>query len=125
MHPIDLGRLRDFSDGTDAGMRDLAGLFVAHLDECLEALRRGVATQDAEVIRTEAHRGAGTFGACGAQPLSALLVALEHSAAARQLPEATALLPQVEAEVVRVREFLDTALDPAGVRDDAATEGEP
>jgi HPt (histidine-containing phosphotransfer) domain-containing protein len=113
MQPIDLARLRDFSDGTEAGLRDLAALFVTHMDECLQALQRGAAAQDAEVFRTEAHRAAGTFGACGAQPLSALLLELETAAAGRTLAEATALVPRIEAEVARVREFLDRALGPA------------
>ena len=53
MNPIDLVRLRDFSDGTEAGLRDLAGLFVTHMNECLEALQRGVAEQNGELMRTE------------------------------------------------------------------------
>jgi HPt (histidine-containing phosphotransfer) domain-containing protein len=125
MPPIDLARLRDFSDGTETGLRDLAGLFVTHLDECLEALRQGAAVQDAALMRTEAHRGAGTFGACGAQPLSALLSEVETLAATGQLPAAVARLPQVEAEVARVREFLDTALEPAGAGDSGAAKGQP
>jgi HPt (histidine-containing phosphotransfer) domain-containing protein len=125
MNPIDLARLRDFSDGTDAGLRELAGLFVTHMDECLAALRQGVVAQDGELIRTEAHRGAGTFGACGAQPLSALLTRIETLAAARQLPEATALLPQVEAEVGRVRACLDRGLEPAAASDRDAGKDRP
>lgn len=119
MKPIDLDRLRDFSDGTEAGLRDLAGLFLAHLDECLEALQRGVAEQDGELMRTEAHRGAGTFGACGAQPLSAMLVEVETLAAAGKVAEASALLPRVEAEVAQVRQSLDAVLQPDSARDDA------
>jgi HPt (histidine-containing phosphotransfer) domain-containing protein len=124
MNPIDLARLRDFSDGTDAGLRDLAGLFVTHMDECLIALRRGVAEQDVELIRSEAHRGAGTFGACGAQALSALLAEVEAFALSQQLPEASARLPDVEREVARVHEFLDAALDPDGAPDSGATQVE-
>ena len=50
MNPIDLTRLRDFSDGTESGLRDLAALFVTHMEECLLAIRRGVAEHDSEVI---------------------------------------------------------------------------
>ena len=62
MTPIDLTRLRDFSDGTEPGLRDLAALFVTHMEECLLAIRRAVDGRDSEVIRSEAHRGAGTAG---------------------------------------------------------------
>ena len=125
MQPIDLARLREFSDGTETGLRDLAGLFVTHMNECLEALRHGVDGQDAALIRTEAHRGAGTFGACGAQPLSALLAEVERLAAAGQLGEAVARLPLVEAEVARVRDFLESAFEPAGAGDSGATQVQP
>jgi HPt (histidine-containing phosphotransfer) domain-containing protein len=111
MNPIDLTRLRDFSDGTESGLRELAALFVTHMEECLLAIRRGVAEWDGEVIRSEAHRGAGTFGACGAQPLAALLVDLEKLGAAQNVDEALALLPEVAGEVDRVREFLEATLE--------------
>src|SRR5215203_4711013 len=117
MRPIDLTRLRDFSDGTESGLRDLAALFVTHMEECLLAISGGVAGQDAEVIRTEAHRGAGTFGACGAQPLAALLAEIERLGAAQHVDEVSALLPRLADEVARVREFLDATLAPAATPD--------
>ena len=117
MNPIDLTRLRDFSDGTESGLRDLAALFVTHMEECLLAIRRGVAEQDADVIRTEAHRGAGTFGACGAQPLAALLVDVERLGAAQKVGEVVALVPGLAEEIARVREFLEATLAPAGTPD--------
>ena len=120
MNPIDLPRLRDFSDGTEAGLRELAALLITHMDECLAALRRGAAEQDAETIRIEAHRGAGTFGACGAQSLSALLAGLEH--AAGELAEAVARLPQIEAEAARVRAYLAATLPAAGADGSDATQ---
>jgi hypothetical protein len=114
MNPIDLTRLREFSDGTESGLRDLAGLFVTHMEECLLAIRRGVAEQDGEVIRTEAHRGAGTFGACGAQPLAALLLGAERLGAAGNVEAVSALVPGLAAEVARVREFLEAPLERTG-----------
>ena len=111
MTPIDLTRLRDFSDGTEAGLRDLAGLFVTHMEECLLAIQRAVEERDSAVIRSEAHRGAGTFGACGAQPLAALLLELETLGVEQNVDAAAARLPAVSSEVARVREFLETTLE--------------
>ena len=124
MTPIDLTRLRDFSDGTEPGLRDLAALFVTHMEECLLAIRRAVDERDSDVIRSEAHRGAGTFGACGAQPLAALLLDVERLGAAGRVDEAAALLPAVAAEVARVREFLEVTLEWAATRDPDATKVE-
>ena len=122
MNPIDLNRLQDFSDGTESGLRDLAALLVTHVEECLVAIRGGVAEKDSEVIRVESHRGAGTFGACGAGPLSALLTEIETLAGAQRVEEASALLPALEREVAQVREFLAGRFD---AQDIAATKVEP
>lgn len=115
MTPIDLDRLQDFSDGTESGLRDLAAMLVTHMEECLVAIRRGVAERDSELLRTEAHRGAGTFGACGTGPLSALLVQIETLAGAQRVDEASALVPEVEREVAKVREVLAARFDPQDV----------
>ena len=120
MTPIDLTRLRDFSDGTEAGLRDLAALFVTHMDECLIAIRRAAAARDSAAIRAEAHRGAGTFGARGAQPLAALLIDVEKLGAAQKVDEAAARLPAVADEVARVRSFLEATLDEVETHDPAA-----
>jgi len=106
MNPVDMNRLQDFSDGSESGLRDLAALLVTHVEECLVAIRRGVAEKDGETIRSEAHRGAGTFGACGAGALSALLVRIETLAGARKVEEASALVPELEREAAQVRQFL-------------------
>jgi len=121
MKPIDLNRLQDFSDGTESGLRDLVALVVSHVEECLLAIRRGVEDKDSEVIRTESHRGAGTFGACGAGPLSARLTEIETLAGAQRLDAVSALLPALEREVTRVREFLAGRCD---AQDIAATKAE-
>jgi HPt (histidine-containing phosphotransfer) domain-containing protein len=115
MKPIDLNRLQDFSDGTEAGLRDLAAMLVGHMEECLAAIRRGVTGQDSEVVRSESHRGAGTFGACGAGPLSALLARIETLAGVQNLDEASALVPEAEREVAKVREVLAARFDSLGI----------
>jgi hypothetical protein len=84
--------------------------------------RGGRARQRGDPI--EAHRGAGTFGACGAQPLAALLLDVEGLGAAGRVAEAATLLPAVAGEVARVREFLEVTLEPAATRDPDATKVE-
>jgi len=116
MPPIDLARLRDFSDGSDQGMRELAGLFLSHMDDCVQALRAGIEAGDGEQLRTEAHRAAGTAGACGARALSTLLTRLETVDAARRLAESRTLVPEIEAELSQVRQFLSESLGLDGGR---------
>ena len=107
MDPIDLARLRDFSDGSDGGMRELARMFLQHMDECMVAVRDASASADWGSVRNEAHRGGGTAGACGATELSAMLLELEGLALQRRVEEAMILIPEVERALTQVSRFLD------------------
>ena len=117
MDPIDLARLRDFSDGTDSGVRELARFFLQHMDECLSAVRAAVAAGDWGTVRKEAHRGGGTAGACGAGELSSMLLRLEVFALERRTEEAAVLIPGVERELALVSRFLDSTFPGAGGQD--------
>lgn len=102
--PVDLERLREFSDGTDEGVRTLAGLFLHELEEAADALRRSAGAQ-AE-LETVAHRAGGTAGACGAVALASVLLNIESMARAGQIEQAAGLLPQLDRELTAVRQFL-------------------
>jgi HPt (histidine-containing phosphotransfer) domain-containing protein len=102
--PVDLERLREFSDGTDDGVRTLAGLFLDELEETARALRRSVGTPTE--LETIAHRTGGTAGACGAVALAGVLLNIESMARAGQVEQAFGLLPQLERELTAVRQFL-------------------
>ena len=122
MDPINLVRLRDFSDGTDAGMRQLADMFLTHMDECAEALADAVAGSRLDHVRAEAHRTAGTAGACGAQPLAQLLGTLETLDAQQLAEQAPALVKQIEEEMANVRAFFATIFEPRGEEPPAGRE---
>jgi HPt (histidine-containing phosphotransfer) domain-containing protein len=106
--PVDLERLRGFSDGTDDGVRTLAGLLLDELEEAARALRRssGARTE----LETIAHRTGGTAGACGAVALAGVLLNIESMAHAGQVEQAAGLLPQLERELTAVRQFLRVAI---------------
>ena len=122
MNPIDLARLRDFSDGTDDGVRGFAAMFVGHMDELVTALRGAVSARNGASIREEAHRGAGTAGACGARPLAALFLDLEALGAGHRVEEAAMLMPEVELELSRLREYIDATLASDGSHGQPAAE---
>ena len=113
MGPIDFVRLREFSDGTPEGLRDLCTMFLDHLREVTGVLRGAAADGRAEVLRVEAHKAAGTAGACGARGLCALLTALESAAVAGQLDQAAALMRTIDEEVARVTVALEAGGEPA------------
>lgn len=106
--PVDLERLREFSDGTDDGVRTLAGLFLDELEEAARALGRSVGTPTE--LETIAHRTGGTAGACGAVALAGVLLNIESMARAGQVEQAAGLLPQLERELAAVRQFLHIEL---------------
>ena len=102
--PVDLERLREFSDGTNDGVRMLAGLFLDQLEEAARALRRSAGAR--MELETIAHRTGGTAGACGADALAGVLLNIESMAQAGQVEQAAGLLPQLERELAAVRQFL-------------------
>jgi HPt (histidine-containing phosphotransfer) domain-containing protein len=104
--PVDLERLREFSDGTDDGVRTLAGLFLDELEEAARALGRSASASARTELEIIAHRTGGTAGACGAVALASVLLNIESLAHAGQVEEAAGLLPQLERELTAVREFL-------------------
>jgi hypothetical protein len=102
--PVDLERLREFSDGTDDGVRTLAALFLNELEEAALALGRSAgARTELEAI---AHRAGGTAGACGAVALASVLLNIESMAHDGQVEQAAGLLPHLERELTAVRQFL-------------------
>ena len=110
-NPIDLERFRDCSDGTEAGLDQLADLFLAHIVETADALRPAVTEGRAGDIQSVAHKGAGAAGACGARQLRELLTELEMLGAEERLERTAAVFGEIEQEVARVRDYLSAARD--------------
>jgi len=104
--PVDLERLREFSDGTGDGVRTLAGLFLDELEEAARALGRSAEAGARTELETIAHRTGGSAGACGAVALAGVLLKIESMAQAGQVEQAAGLLPQLQRELTAVREFL-------------------
>jgi HPt (histidine-containing phosphotransfer) domain-containing protein len=108
--PVDLERLREFSDGTDDGLRALAALMLDELEEAARALGRAAGAADATELAAVAHRASGTAGACGAEALAAVLMNIETTAHAHHGEPAAAQLPLLERELAAVRHFLRNAV---------------
>jgi HPt (histidine-containing phosphotransfer) domain-containing protein len=104
--PVDLERLREFSDGTDDGVRTLAGLFLDELEEAARGLGRSAAASARTELEAIAHRAGGTAGACGAVALAGVLLNVESMARVGEVEQAAGLLPQLERELTAVRQFL-------------------
>jgi HPt (histidine-containing phosphotransfer) domain-containing protein len=104
--PVDLERLREFSDGSDEGVRTLAALLLDELEEAARALSDSADAGAWTELETLAHRIGGTAGACGAVALAAVLLNIESMAHAGQMEQAIGLLPQLDRELTAVRQFV-------------------
>jgi HPt (histidine-containing phosphotransfer) domain-containing protein len=104
--PVDLERLREFSDGTSDGVRTLAALFLDELEQAHRALGRAAAANRSSELESIAHRAGGSAGACGASTLAGVLLHIESMARAGQMDQAARLLAQFEAELTAVQQFL-------------------
>jgi HPt (histidine-containing phosphotransfer) domain-containing protein len=111
---VDLERLAEFSDGTEQGMRTIGRIFLEDISETLDALRDAVARGNPADVRQIAHRAGGSSGACGAPRLAALLQDLENIARSGSIEGSGPLVAAIDAELERVRLFLQTMLVPRG-----------
>jgi hypothetical protein len=75
----------------------------------LADLDRAARESDVERTRVLAHRGVGTAGVCGAEPLVRLLRSVES--AAKEGRADTAAVAAAAEEYVRLRAFLDRLAD--------------
>ena len=75
--PVNLARLREFSDGP-AGVAELVRLFLEDARDSMAQLAAARDAGDAPALRFVAHRFGGTCAACGAEDMAAALFALER-----------------------------------------------
>lgn len=103
-HDEDLSRatlLELFGEDEDL-MRELIGLFLEDTPALLNALRAGVAGQDAAKVERAAHTLKGTVGNFGAEGTAELARRLEVMGRARDLGSAAAALSALEHALERV-----------------------
>src|SRR5215207_2894982 len=104
--PVDLARLAEFSDGTEAGLRTLIEIFLQDSAETAAELDEAVRSVRCPEIEMLAHRAGGASGACGAGHLSELLSTLEALARTGTTDGARALMLEVSSELDRVTGYL-------------------
>ncbi len=100
----------DSPDG--ANLRIIIESFAREADAALLALAAARAADDADALRHAAHKLGGTSGTLGANHLRRLCSEVEIDARAGRFVQAAAPLPELTAEVTRVRAALDELLAP-------------
>jgi CheY-like chemotaxis protein/nitrogen-specific signal transduction histidine kinase/HPt (histidine-containing phosphotransfer) domain-containing protein len=110
--PVDMERLRDFTDGDANSLRELVALYLQQTGGQIEQLERAVAANQPPEVRRLAHSCAGASATCGMRRLVPLLRELERQGYEGRLTNAADLCQGVVREFARIREFLAPLLDP-------------
>jgi hypothetical protein len=103
--PADAVRIRQFARELPGGMAELVQHFVAQMTATLADLDAAARESNAERTRVLSHRGVGTAGVCGADPLVQVLRRIESAAKDGRVD--TAGVAAAGEEFVRLRAFLD------------------
>ncbi|MGV3775003.1 MAG: Hpt domain-containing protein [Verrucomicrobiales bacterium] len=104
--PVDMDRLRDFTDGTSENLRELINLYIDQTDIYLTELKTAADAGDPNQVRRIAHSAAGSSATCGMTALAAFLRTIEQAAEGSSLDEALLTLPHALAEYDRVKAYL-------------------
>ncbi len=111
--PLDLRRLRELTDGTEAGLVELVSLYLDQTTMQMEQLAGAVRGGRTDEVRRIAHSCAGASATCGVTGLVSLLRELERLANESKLNGADALCAAAAREFARVRTCLEPYSRPA------------
>ena len=104
--PVDMDRLREMTDGTEAGMRELVALYVEQTTTQLGQLSAAAKAGDAAEVRRIAHSCAGASATCGMSALVPLLRELERQGHEGKLLDSEKLCADASLEFTRIRHCL-------------------
>ncbi len=104
--PLDLAKALTVVGGDKDLLVELAQVFQTELPARLQALRRAVASGDAEQTEHVAHNLKGALASLGATRARDLTHELEQLGRASRLGTAPAVLATLEQELVRISEFV-------------------
>ena len=106
--PVDMERLIDFAGGNQESYNELVSLYFNQTTEQIAQMRAAVNEGNAAESARVAHSCAGASATCGMVGMVPLLRQVEHLSSGGQLPAAAALLPDVDREFERLKQFLQT-----------------
>jgi CheY-like chemotaxis protein len=103
--PVDLERFKELTDGSEAGMKELADMYLEQTTGQLQQLRVAVESKQHGDIRRIAHSCAGASATCGMIRLVPHLRELERQGHEGRLTNAMELCAEAESEFDRIRKF--------------------
>jgi len=106
--PVDVDRLMDFAGGSPEGFAELVSLYNRQTTEQLAQLRAAVEGGNAHEASRIAHSCAGASATCGMVAIVPLLRQIEQHGQQGRLAAAAPLLPQIDLEFERLKQFLQS-----------------
>ena len=111
--PVDMERLRELTDGTEDGLRELVNLYLEQTTTQMEQLQKAVRENQPVEVRRIAHSCAGASATCGMNEIVPLLRELELQGFEGKLTTAEKLGDDAVREFARIRTFLAPYSRPA------------
>jgi HPt (histidine-containing phosphotransfer) domain-containing protein len=103
---VDLEHLTEFAGGSRTSLIEITDLYFTQTSEQLERIKQAVQQNDSATIVRLAHSSAGASGVCGIIAMEPLLRQAEQLAKENQVSEAAKLLPDMQRNFHRVKDFL-------------------
>ncbi|MSU59052.1 MAG: response regulator [Pedosphaera sp.] len=103
--PVDLERFKELTDGSEAGMKELADMYLNQTKGQLEQLHAAVQAQQHAEVRRLAHSCVGASATCGMTQLVPHLRELERQGYEGKLTNAADLCGEATREVERIKTF--------------------
>ena len=106
--PVDIDRLMEFSGGSATNFNELVSLYFKQTAEQLQQIREAVAAGQMPRVARVAHSCAGASATCGMNSIVPLLRQLEHLGQEGEASGAAALLPAMDLEFERLKNYVQT-----------------
>ena len=109
--PVDLGRLKEISQEDSEANRRLINLYLNQTMDQIQKLTEAISLSDAPETERLAHSCAGASATCGMQKITGHFTRLELLARTGLLGGAAEILASIQAELLRIDEFLRARLE--------------
>jgi HPt (histidine-containing phosphotransfer) domain-containing protein len=108
--PVDMERMLDLTGGEKDLLHELVDMYLLQTGQQLEKIAGAIRANLPDIVRQEAHSSGGASGTMGINRLARLLLDLENQGKSGTLTTAATLCTEAQAELLRVRDFLASAL---------------
>jgi CheY-like chemotaxis protein len=108
--PVDLQRLRDICGDVPGAMRSVADMYLEQGAELLPAMEMAIRNNDAEHVRSIAHKLRGASLSCGSNSIVPFLSELEQMGDRGDLASASIVYQKASSEFAEIRSFFESRL---------------